>query len=207
MPLDLQTRPGVDTPATGQFHTRNKGPCIRVRRWAVLETYPQAEHWASQNLQQRGYHPFVPQRLTTSRDAATPTMTRAVLRPLFSGYIFVQHDPADPWHPIRYCPGIKAHLLGGKGIQYALDADVSVLQATEALRTSESVQSPSGVPCRAGKWAPGLPCSLRKGHVMELLPAVVLTVRGKHAAIAMMFLGQLRHMSVPLSALNPPGDT
>jgi hypothetical protein len=36
---------------------------------------------------------------------------------------------------------------------------------------------------------------------MEGLPAVITAISGQQASIAMMFLGQLRHLSVPLDAL------
>lgn len=200
MPLDLQPPTGVDTARPGPFPHGNDDPGIRVPhpRWAVLETHPQSEHWAEQNLRQRGYHPFVPRTLAVLRDATVPSLTRAVLRPLFAGYIFVPHDTRDPWRPIRYCPGIRANLLGGKTIHYALDADISLLQASEHMRATQ--------PPESSCWAPGVPCSLRKGYAMAGLPSVILGTNNNHARIAIMFLGQLRHVTAPLSALTHPGD-
>jgi hypothetical protein len=169
--------------------------CIRVQgtRWAVLATYPQAEPWAESNLRQRGYNPFLPRYAARQRDRVTPTLTHVVLRPLFAGYIFVQHDPADPWRPIRYCPGVRANLLGGNGIQYANAADISALEATEAARRSLAPENRS--------WAPGTPCSPRKGYALEGLPGVVLSVHRDQATVAIMLFGHLRRVTMDANCL------
>jgi transcription antitermination factor NusG len=34
----------------------------------------------------------------------------SVHRPLFTGYVFAAMTDADPWTPVRYCPGVRAIL-------------------------------------------------------------------------------------------------
>ena len=189
MPLDATMPECVATP-----DSRNDPACIRVQqpRWAVLATYPQSEAWAESNLRQRGYTPFLPRYTARIRDRTTPTLTRIVSRPLFAGYIFCQHDPRDPWRPIRYCPGIRANLIGGLGIQYARAGDISVLEASEALRRSVT---PPGT-----SWAPGMACSPATG-AFALHQAVVIEVERNTARIALLIFGQLREVTVDLSNL------
>jgi hypothetical protein len=51
-------------------------------------------------------------------------------------------------------------------------------------------------------WAPGTPCSLATG-AFHGLPAVVLGVHGDTAHISLMFLGQLRQLTVETGCLIP----
>jgi transcription antitermination factor NusG len=191
MPLDanppqcVATQPAAHHPA-----------CIRVR-WAVLATYPKAEAWAEQNLRQRGYTPFLPRYTTRVRDHSIPSLVREASRPLFAGYIFCQHNTADPWRPIRYCPGIRANLIGGKGVQYANAGAVSVLQASEALRHRPTPQEPS--------WRPGDACQPRDGPFGGL-PGVVLNTERHNATVGILFLGQLREVVYPFDAIISRND-
>jgi transcription antitermination factor NusG len=189
MPLDATMPECVATP-----DSRNDPACIRVGqpRWAVLATYPQSEAWAESNLRQRGYTPFLPRYTARIRDRTTPTLTRIVERPLFPGYIFCQHDPRDPWRPIRYCPGIRANLIGGLGVQYARAGDISVLEASEALRRTPT--TPGSL------WRPGAPCQPRDGP-FQGLPAVVIEVERQIAKVAIVMFGELRQVSVDVSSL------
>jgi len=186
----------IDAPVRERLHQEVVGtgaqhrPCIRVR-WAVLATQPQGEHWAEQNLRQRGYQPYLPLFASMQRDRTIPTFKRLALKPLFPGYIFCQHDPRDPWRPIRYCPGIRANLLGGKGIQYAQDAAVSALQATDAQRLLPSHEPP---------WRPGAACELRDGPFSGQ-PAVVLSVGSEMALVSLLMFGALRQVAVQLGCL------
>src|SRR5215469_15860295 len=79
------------------------------QRWAVLVTYPQAEEWAQANLALRGYKPYLPLYAVRVRHPRLRWLGQILHRPLFPGYIFCPHNPADPWRPIRYCPGIRAN--------------------------------------------------------------------------------------------------
>ena len=189
MPLDATVNECVATP-----DSRNDPACIRVQqpRWAVLATYPQAEAWAESNLRQRGYTPFLPRYTARIRDRSLPTLLRTVSRPLFPGYIFVQHDPRDPWRPIRYCPGIRANLIGGLGVQYARAGDVEAVQAAQA--QPAPIDQPDATRRVGAAVAPASgPFAQHQG--------VVLEIRGNRAVLAMLLFGELRQVSVDVSSL------
>ena len=195
MPLDASVNECVATP-----DSRNDPACIRVQgpRWAVLATYPQSEAWAEQNLRQRGYTPFLPRYAARQRDRSLPTLVRTVIRPLFAGYIFCQHDPRDPWRPIRYCPGIRANLIGGLGVQYARNGDVeavrSALHAAEAQAASIDAQDARRRVGALVAPANGSPFAGHHAVVTEILP-------GNRAMIAIMMFGELRQVSVDVRCL------
>ena len=189
MPLDATINECVATP-----DSRNDPACIRVEqpRWAVLATYPQAEAWAESNLRQRGYTPFLPRYTARIRDRSLPTLVRTVIRPLFAGYIFCQHDPRDPWRPIRYCPGIRANLIGGLGVQYARTGDVEAVQAAQA--QPAPIDQPDATRRVGAVVAPASgPFAQHQG--------VVLEIRGNRAVLAMLLFGELRQVSVDVSSL------
>ena len=189
MPLDATMNECVATP-----DSRNDPACIRVElpRWAVLATYPQAEVWAESNLRQRGYTPFLPRYTARIRDRSLPTLVRTVIRPLFAGYIFCQHDPRDPWRPIRYCPGIRANLIGGLGVQYARAGDVEAVQAAQA--QPAPIDQPDATRRVGAVVAPASgPFAQHQG--------VVLEIRGNRAVLAMLLFGELRQVQVPIAAL------
>ena len=191
MPLDATMPQCVATP-----DSRGDPACIRVElpRWAVLATYPQAEAWAESNLRQRGYTPFLPRYTARIRDRSLPTLVRTVIRPLFAGYIFCQHDPRDPWRPIRYCPGIRANLIGGLGVQYARAGDVEAVQAAQALTAPRDAPD---TPWRVGAIA--APAS---GYYNGL-NGIIVEMRGKRAILAIMLgdRGFLARLSVDVNNL------
>jgi hypothetical protein len=176
--------------STPQSEVERDRPCIRLPRWAVLATYGGAELWAETNLRQRGYQPYLPLYATMQRDRVTPSMRHYALKPLWPGYIFCRHTPGEPWRPIRYCPGVRANLLGGKAIQYAPEAAVEAVRAGEALRRLPVPEKPV--------WAPGAPCSLATGQ-----SGVVLSVSPSSAVVLTMMFGALREATVSLDCLKP----
>jgi transcription antitermination factor NusG len=165
--------------------------CIRHRA-AVLATYSQAETWAETNLRQRGYDPFVPRYTARRRDRVTPSLWHFVRRPLFPGYIFVPYSPPDLWRPIRYCPGIRANLLGGNGIQYVSGDVLGMLRAGEAVRAT--------TPPEHALIATGEAVVVSKGAASGMVGAVV-SISGDLARIGCMFFGQLREITIPITSL------
>jgi len=167
---------------------------IRAPRWAVVYTHPQAERWANSNLTRRGYVTYLPLAAVRVRDRVTPSMLHTVQRPLFSRYLFIRFNHlADSWSPIRDTPGVLDLVRSGPDVHYAPEDAVSALQAGEAARRCLTAENTS--------WAPGTPCSLRKGYALEGLPAVVLSVHRDQATVAIMMLGHLRNVSVNLDCL------
>jgi transcription antitermination factor NusG len=132
-------------------------------------------------------------RNATVRDRTTPTLTRAVQRPLFTSYAFVAIT--GPWVPIRYTPGVRALLMSGEFPSIVARAAVSALQAVEALAATTG-----------SNWAaPGAPCSLAAG-AFRGHEAVITAVDGDKAQIAMLVFGELRTVVVALNAIRPRGD-
>jgi transcription antitermination factor NusG len=165
--------------------------CIRHRA-AVLATYSQAETWAETNLRQRGYDPFVPRYTARRRDRVTPSLWHFVRRPLFPGYIFVPYSPPDLWRPIRYCPGIRANLLGGNGIQYVSAAVLGMLQAGEAVRAT--------TPPEHSLIVTGEAVVVSKGAANGMVGAVI-SIHGDSALIGLMMFGHLREVWIPIASL------
>jgi transcription antitermination factor NusG len=191
--LDAATQPLVD--ATQPEAPKHVG-CIRLQgpRWAVLATHSQAETWAEANLRQRGYTAFVPRYTARKRDPVLATLTRYAIRPLFPGYVFALHNPRDPWRPLRYCPGVKANLLGGASVQYARAGAVEALRATEHVRR--------GVYPVGAQWRPGAAVRVAIG-VFAGLPGVVMQLDADIALVSVLFLGQFRDVALSLDCIEP----
>ena len=174
---------------------RDHHQCHCNSAWAVAHTHSQAELWANANLQRRGYTTFLPLMTVRRRDRVVPSMFHTVEVPLFSGYIFVKHDRTESWRPIYETPGVHSLIRTGTQLQYAPDAAVEALQATQDARRSP--------PAESAHWAPGMPCSLRKGYAFEGMPAVVVAALDDQVQISMMMLGCFRSITVDANCLVP----
>ena len=164
------------------------------RYWIVVQTHPQAEHWANTNLQRRGYRTYLPLLAVQRRDQAPHHARRITHIPLFTGYLFVQLNDANPWTPVRYAPGVTALLMMGGKPDRLRDGLIEALQAGDESR--RSVAPPTAV------WAPGTPCRLARGP-FEGHDAVVLEVAstGKLVLVAVPMFGAIRSIPAPLEWL------
>jgi transcription antitermination factor NusG len=165
--------------------------------WIVATTHSQAERWADANLNRHGYRTYLPLVARRRRVPVLRTLSTIAIVPLWPGYLFVHHDSRDSWRPIYETPGVKAVIRCGSEIQWAPEAEISALQATEASRrclTPETTQ-----------WAPGALCSLLAGPFAGL-PAIVTSLHRGDATITLMFLGHLRNVSVNLDCLSLRSD-
>jgi transcription antitermination factor NusG len=97
-----------------------------------------------------------------------------------------------PWSPVTYAPGVFS-LLSFDG-KPATCSDTVV----EAVRTA--VDAAEAFPASSHPWKPGTPCSPAVGPFRDH-PAVVIAVQRETATIAIMMLGHLRSVSVPLDCL------
>ena len=198
MPLDASVMAAVDTSqqATGNVGTASPTPSGSRPgpRWFVVSTYPQAERRALDHLQQQGYQAYLPLCTIRRRDRVLRTLFHPVDVPLFPSYAFVSFDPQhDPWRPIVNTLGVYALLRRPDGIPNPVArGSVEALQALDALRRSIA---PPGA-----SWAPGAPCSPGNG-VFTGHPAVVISVTGNRAVLAMLLFGELRQVSVDVSSL------
>jgi transcriptional antiterminator RfaH len=166
-------------------------------QWHVVTSHPQAERRAAQHLAEQGYEAYLPLLAVQRRDAAIRSLKHTVLVPLFSRYLFVRFDNGrDPWRPILSTLGVATLLRRqDTGIpEPCPEAAISALQATEASRRSLT-------PARAA-WAPGAVCAPANG-ILAGHRAVVLRVTRSHATVALMLLGALREVTLPLDSLAP----
>jgi transcription antitermination factor NusG len=161
--------------------------------WAVIQTHPQAEFWATANLKRQGYTTYLPLYATKRLDRALRTLSRVVMVPLFQSYVFVKISPDDPWYPIRRTAGVRQLLLSAFGKPYLLrPGSLEAVRATEAQRTAPT--SPSAI------WAQGMPCSLAAGPFADH-QGVVMSVGRDMALVALMMFGHLREVAVQLDCL------
>lgn len=194
--LDAPTTPCVDTHQPDANHL---GCYCNSTAWAVAHTHPQAEDWAEKNLRRRGYQVYLPTHVVRIRDRVTRTITRDVERPLFTGYVFVLHVRSTSWRPIYETPGVHSLIRNGNQLQYARSADIRMLQATADAR--------GYLPAENTQWAPGMACGLANGSPLCSLPAFITEVHTHSVSIAVMFLGQIRHLrNVPVHQLVPRAE-
>ena len=84
--------------------TEKKNNNATEQPWFLVQTKPNAEAVASQNLKNQQITAFMPlQKLTRRKGSAFQTQ----LRPLFPGYVFVAQDPAaGQWRKINNTRGV-----------------------------------------------------------------------------------------------------
>jgi transcriptional antiterminator RfaH len=169
--------------------------CYSIRtapRWACVYTHPQAEFFADANLRRCGYRTLLPLYALRRRDGR-PIRTTSILVPLFSRYLFLMFDHlTESWSPVRATPGVVDLVRAGLEPAYVNTSAVEALEATQALRST--LTPPEDL------WRPGDACELSQGPFAGL-PAVVTHVSTETANIAVMFLGHLRNLLVPLDCL------
>ena len=126
-------------------------------------------------------------------------MFHRVTLPLFPRYLFVMFDHhTASWSPIRATLGVTDIIRCGAEPQYAAAGAVEALQATDAARRT----SP---PSPAATWRPGAAVAVSAG-VFAGFPGVVLETDGDTALVSVMFLGQLRQVSLPGEYLTARDD-
>src|SRR5262249_47734833 len=115
--------------------------------WIVIQTQPQAERWADENLRRSGYQTYLPLFASMQRDRTIRTFKHLVLRPLFPTYMFTAVE-GDEWFPIRRMPGVRQVLLSGYGKPHRLP--VGALDAIRASDAQRLLPQPSEAPWRPG---------------------------------------------------------
>lgn len=194
--LDAPTRQRLPSQQQAVAHAYNPAPTPsgRIQRWTAVQTYPQAERWTQTNLQQRGYHTYLPLYAAHVPDRLIRSSRLLLLRPLFPRYLFVELSTDDPWTPIRYSPGVYKLLMNDGKVVYARKGAVEALREGDAQRATPALEN--------ARWAPGAAVAVANG-MFQGVPAVVLSVGKDMALIAMLMLGQLREVAVDLSNLAP----
>ena len=161
--------------------------------WIVASTHPQAERWAQSNLNRVGYQTYLPLYAARVRDRVTRSMTHIVERPLFPGYLFAWWNEREGWSQIKAAPGVKS-LVGTNG-----RPDMVRAGTVEALQAGDNARR---IPLPPGAlWAAGDACTPAHGPFLGL-PAAVVAVEGQIATIAVMMLGALRRVQIPVEHLS-----
>lgn len=190
--LDVATTPRIHTPQpVSRDHLGCNCNSPRTG-WIVAVTQPQAESWADTNLSRRGYRTYLPRYAAKRRDPVLRTRTQIVLAPLWPGYLFVHHNSRDSWRPIYETPGIRSVLKHRDQIQWVRAGAVEAVEALEDARRH--------LPAVNAQWAPGAVCRVATG-IMAGFPGVVLSTGHDMALVSLMFLGQLREISLPVECL------
>ena len=160
--------------------------------WACVYTHPQAERWASQNLQAAGYRPYLPLVAVRVRDRVVPSMFHVKQAPLFPRYLFLPFDHrGQSWTPIREVPGVISLLHTKAGVQYVTPGAVEALQASEAARA---------VLPESTLWQAGAACRVALGP-FQGREAVVVEATDTRAVVVMLVFGGLREVTVNVEAL------
>jgi len=155
----------------------------------VVQTHPQAERWAQANLERQGYQTLLPLMRAKRRDRVIRSAWHTVEVPLFASYLLVTID--GHWTPIKSTLGVRKLLLDGDGKPGRVArAVVSALQAVRDFSGGE------------GAWQVGSPCSLSVGPLRGC-DAVVTSIKGDVAMVAVMMFGQMRQLAVGVGRLCP----
>ena len=192
MPLDAAMPQCVATP-----DSPISAGCYSIR-WACVYTQPQAETWAASNLTTAGYRVWFPTSVVQRRDRATPTIRHAVTVPLFPRYGFIAFDHRDTsWSPIRDTPGVVDLVRCGSLPAYTTDTHVAALRSAldASHAAAASIDAPDARRRVGAIVAPG------NGSPFAGHPAVVISVTGQRAIIAMLLFGELRQVSVDVNSL------
>jgi transcriptional antiterminator RfaH len=98
-------------------------------RWYVVQTQPNGEAKAAQNLQQQGYRIYLPRYLKRRRHARK---VDTVAKPLFPRYMFVAIDPASQrWRSIQSTFGVARLVCNGDEPAMVPDGVVQAIRARE----------------------------------------------------------------------------
>ena len=164
-------------------------PCGRY--WAVAQTHPQAERWATASLIRRGYRAYLPMVTVSRRDRVLPTLVHRTERPLFTSYLFVSLDAAEQWSPIRYIEGIRDLLMSGSHPHRLATGVFEAIQAGGAVRRTPAPET---------SLPPGAACTV-SGGPFGGQEAVVIAVTGSSARIALPILGGIHELVLPVERL------
>lgn len=159
-----------------------------MENWYVLFTKPNSETKVSDQLAERGMHPYLP--LIPRPIEARPSRSR----PLFPRYLFVRVDLSHTSpDTIRWIPGLIGFVTFGDDRAQVSDAIVAHLE-----RRLLEMQSHPQIP-----FAPGQRVCFRADHPLAALDAVFEKPLSdqKRARILINVLGRLAHCEVAISDL------
>lgn len=195
MPLDTLPADSDDRAVSGPFRCGNVSPCggYPAPRWYVAQTHPQAERWATQNLQRRGYTTYLPLMSVKRRDRVLHSMVHTVQVPLFPRYVFVSFDTSAGWTAVWHTPGVSRLLTKDAGQPNPLPTGT-----VEAIRIA--LEAAEQAPAPDAAWKAGRPCSIAQG-ALRGCHGVVLSATRRTAVVAVVVLGGVRQVTVALAGI------
>lgn len=102
---------------------------VRPLSWAAVNTHPNQERIALDNLKRQGFETYCPMIHRRVRHARR---THDVLRPLFPGYLFAAVEPLiQPWRPMLSTVGVRTVVRFGDEISLLDDSFIRGLKAQE----------------------------------------------------------------------------
>ncbi|MBI4724307.1 MAG: transcriptional activator RfaH [Rhodomicrobium sp.] len=96
--------------------------------WFVLSTQPNREAFALDNLIRQGFTVYCPMLVKHIRHARR---AYDAPRPLFPGYMFVEHWPGQCWHPVLGTYGVRSIIRNGEMPSLLPSGFVTSLKARE----------------------------------------------------------------------------
>jgi transcriptional antiterminator RfaH len=144
--------------------------------WSVVNSQPQREHIALENLARQAFHAYCPMMRKRVRHARR---TQEMLRPLFPGYLFVRVNPnLQRWRPILGTYGVRTLVCCGDRPSLLDDGFVEGLKAREI---DGAIVRP------ARPYAPGQQVTMA-GGVFDGLIATILEMDEKLRLVVLMDL-------------------
>ena len=160
---------------------------MRSGSWLAVNTQPHREALAMENLKRQEYLSYCPMvRKKTAR--------RDVLRPLFSGYIFVALEPSRRWHPVHSTCGVRRILSFGGSPSLVAGEFIHALKAREI---DGAVVRP------AAPYEIGQKVRITAGPFDGIIASIVDTNEADRIVVLFELLGRNAKAKIDIRSLSP----
>jgi transcriptional antiterminator RfaH len=165
---------------------------IAPAKWLVVNTQPRRESYACEHLIRQHFHVYCP--MITARIKHARSVHDAP-RPLFPGYIFVEHRADSPtWRPILGTQGVKSLVRTGE--QPSL-LDGSFIEGLKAREIGGVIRKPA-VSLEVGQHV------AVQGGPLDGFVGRIIEMRGKDRVLVLLnLLDQQTRTRVSADNLNP----
>ncbi len=160
-----------------------------VSRWAVVNTHPNKERFAIENLQRQSFHAYCPMMRRRIRHARR---SQDVLRPMFQGYVFVEITPVTQWRLIMSTYGVRSLVRAGTKLGFLPDGMVESLLEREVDGAISKPEQPFEIGQEVTK----------QGGPFDGLVATILELNDRERVTVLMdILNQSVRVKVPTQSL------
>jgi transcriptional antiterminator RfaH len=164
------------------------------KNWYVVQTKPNAEMRACENLERQGYEIYFPRILKQRRHARRTTMVK---RPLFPRYFFVHLDTLkERWYPILSTFGVSTLIRHGADPAAVPEGIVEELQRREAEGTLGAAPGVENLP-------PGTPIEVREGPFADLCGEFIRLSEKDRVLVLLDLLGRKVKATVAVDSVVP----